>query len=160
VDEIFKDVAACSVSTDSLAPIYPIHSREGKEQMKTIYLERLSGGIFNRCKRPPTYVAPHRAHGWKPLTNEREWDEPESVMARGIHRPVRGRLNDLREMPEAEAVELEELELQESVLLRKLAAIRVEKDQLIRSAFLKSRVLTIKEVKAWKEAAKQPETAQ
>jgi hypothetical protein len=50
--------------------------------------------------------------------------------------------------------------LQESVLLRKLAAIRVEKDQLIRSAFLKSRVLTIKEVKAWKEAAKQPETAQ
>jgi hypothetical protein len=126
--------------------------------MKTIYLERLCSGI-NRCNKPPSYFPAHRAHGWKPLTDEREWDEPESVMARGLHRPVRGKLNDLREMPEAEAAELAELELQEKSLTIQIAAIRAEQSRLIRAAFLKSRVLTIKEIKAWKEAAKL-ETAQ
>jgi len=97
-----------------------------------IYVERLTGGL-HRLNRSPRYCAPHRARGLRSIDGATEWDEPESVVGRGMHRPKRGRVADIKIVPPAVAMELRLVDAERD-RLRRLLALQDDRERELLAA--------------------------
>lgn len=132
--------------------------------MKTsIAIKRFNKAGFDRACLPgehpenkmvPHYIAPHRAHGIRGSTGETAWDEPEAVHAiNSIHRPdARGKLNDVRIIPDEVAHRIGELDMCIAEHEQHIRDYRSKIQAELALAFKIAKPLTIKQVKEWKAA--------
>jgi len=118
--------------------------------MIPIYVERLLAGL-RRLNHRPRYIAPHRVTGLRGSDGAREWDEAEAVMGNGLHRPHRGKVNDLREVPEGYADELRQLDAERARLQQALNEVAARERELLKAAFPVSRPVTVAELKTAQE---------
>lgn len=113
--------------------------------MQAIYLERLLSGL-GRLSKAPRYVAAHTATGSR-SDGASVWEEPESVWARGIHRPKRGKVADIRVTSEEYAEKFREIDAERVRLETALASLRREERELMDVAWASARPVTVAELK-------------
>lgn len=115
-----------------------------------LFVERIGakGETVRRLSRTPRYIGPHRARGLRG-DGATEWDEPEAVHSdRAMHRPVRGKVQHVRQVPADMEADFAEIDRQRQELRRQLAELEKEERQLIEVAYTHGRPLTVTEVKA------------
>lgn len=112
--------------------------------MDAIYLERLRGGLQRLTK--PRYLAPHHVRGSR-SDGATEWDEPETVWGRGIHRPKRGKVDDVREVSAEYADDLRKIDAERKRLEAALAELRRREREVMALAWASARPVTVTELK-------------
>lgn len=112
---------------------------------ETMFVERLTSGI-HRMAKPPRYVAPHRARGWR-HDGSTEWDEPESVCGRGMHRPARGKVSTIRRVPDFYQEILEAIDTERTELNARLAELRKKEAEICEMAYAEGKPVTVAELK-------------
>jgi hypothetical protein len=117
-----------------------------------IYVEKTLGAL-RRLNRPPRYIAAYRARGLRGSDGAREWDEPEAVAGDALHRPTRGRVSTIREVPSGYAADLAEIDAEREQLNARLAELRREEAKVLELAYVAGVPLSVAEVKALTAAA-------
>ncbi len=96
----------------------------------------------------PRYVGPHRARGWN--GSAKEWDEPEAVHVKNSgHRPKRGKLGQIRIMPDTYVMQLSALDFKRTMLQQQLSELWQEEQEILKSAYLVSKPIDLQTVKDW-----------
>lgn len=107
-----------------------------------VYVEKLQSGL-RRLNRVPTYSAPKRVTGIPSTDGAREWDEPEYVNGHGRHKPFRGRVDTIREVPAGYAEDLAAIDAKRAELRRQLAALDAEERLVIDLAYSSGNPVTV-----------------
>jgi hypothetical protein len=120
-------------------------NKQMSEALNPLYLEKLLHSMRLLTK-PPRYIAAHRVSGWR-STGETEWEEPEAVHGHGGHRPKRGKVEHIREVPEEYAADFRRIAEERKRLQLQLAYLSTQERELMEVAYPVSRPLTVSEIK-------------
>lgn len=114
-----------------------------------MYVEKLLNGL-RRLERP-RFMASHRVTGIRGLDGAREWTEPDMVCGHGQHTIERGRVNNIREIPEAYAADLRAIDARRAELNAELAKLRKDEAEVLQLAYQASRPVSVADVKAMQQ---------
>ncbi len=99
----------------------------------------------------PFYVAAHMATGWN--GDKQNWKEPEAVVVKNQrYRPKRGKVQQIRTVPDVYVEQLKDLDIEREALQQQLKGLADTEQEILRDAFLAGKPLEVEVVKGWTKA--------